>query len=513
MRPQLFRKVISHARTIKHGTWISVLGLMFGLMIAYGMVIHLMLVIDPQPIEYRESATLYLTHQLQSLVNIYDFKRQPYDLDVYGPAYYWIAAHFSPLLGTDFTAPRILSAVFIYASCALIIWLFRAGHYGMAAGLVAACVWYAYTLRMYGIGARPDTLALLLYLLSVFVPWRLGFSYKSIIFSAACSIFAFLTKPYLAAGIIYVIGYLLLRRHFRVVALTTILYAATFLAMLGLATVMGDAYIYNTIFVNLGYSGSWNWPHVQAQVWRFGAVNLPLLLCIGYAVLVPGSGHSNSSSKLSLKITGIPHDLQYLLFAAACSLAILLRIAHNSGSGEYFLHLLSPIILVAAYQYLASRGMTAAYLIAGILQVAILLPHFPHFHAREWQVVQDTIAKETNVLQSPTTVKFGIARGEPVYDSGQTEFFGGGLRSGEGYYPQAGKAWMDFQNDIGGRVMQREFSLVLLNANKPAIVERDWLRQYYSLCGTLPAPIYRNPENVLELWRPSCPDKAGSVIH
>ncbi|MFA7315956.1 MAG: hypothetical protein WC029_00065 [Sulfuricella sp.] len=411
---------------MKHSTWISLLGWMFGVLIAYGMVIHLMFVIDPQPIEYREGATLYLTHQLQSLVNIYDFKRQPYDLNVYGPAYYWMAAHLSPVFGTDFSAHRILSSVFIFASCALIFWGFRAGCYGMVVGLVAASVWYAHTLRLYGIGARPDAMAILLYMLSVFVPWRLGFSRKSIIFSAACSILAFFTKPYFAAGIIYVIGYLLLRRHLRMAALSTILFAAAFLALLGLAASIGDAYLYNTIFVNLGYSGSWNWPHILAQVWRFSAINLPLLLCLGYAVLAPKSGSSNSGSKFSLQLTGAPHDLQYLLFAAVCSLVILLRLAHNSGSGEYFIHLLSPIFLVAAYLFLASRGLTAAVLIAGILQVAILLPHFPHFHAREWQAVQDTIAKEASVLHSPTTVTFAMARGETVFDSGQTEFFGGG---------------------------------------------------------------------------------------
>lgn len=510
MRPQLLESVISRVSTMKLGTRKTLLGWMFGVLIVYGMAIHFLLVIDPQPIEYREGATLYLTHQLQSSINIYDFNRQPYDLNVYGPAYYWFADRLSPLIGTDYSAHRILSSIFIFASCALIVWVFRAGRYGMLAGLVAALVWYAHTLRLYGIGARPDAMAILLYMLSVFVPWRYDFSRKSLIVSAVCSILAFFTKPYFAAGIIYVIGYLLLRRHWRRATITMVLYGTVFLSLVGLAAFLGEAYFYNTIFVNIGYSGSWNWPHLLGQVWRFGAINLPLLLCLFYADLVSRSGRWFGHSKDSLQFTGIPQDFQYLLFAAVCSITILLRIAHNSGSGEYFIHLLTPILLVAAYQFLAWRGLASAVLIAGILQVAVLIPRFPHIHAQEWQAVRDTIAMETNVLHSPSTVEFAMARGETVFDSGQTEYFVGGLQKGESHYPQAGTAWANFQADILGRVARKEFSLILLNAKMPAIVARDSLRTHYELCGSLPAPIYRNPENALELWRPACLGKTDN---
>ncbi len=503
MTPHLFESAIPQISTMKSSRWMVLLGGLFGALIAYGMVIHFLLVIDPQPIEYREGATLYLTQQLHSAVNIYDFKHQPYDLNVYGPVYYGLADLLSPLTGTDYSAHRTLSAVFVFASCVLIVWVFRTGRYGMAVGLVAASVWYAHTLRLWGIGARPDALALLLYMLTVFVPWRLGFSRQSILFAAACSILAFFTKPYLAAGIVYVIGYLLLQGHLRRAALSTALYAAAFLSLLALANAIGDAYIYDTVFVNLGYAGTWNWPHVLDQVFRFGAINLPLLLGIGYAVFAYRSEHSPGSSKPVLTMR-IPHDLQYPLFAVACSLVLLLRIAHNGGSGEYFIHLLSPVFLVAGYLFLASQGRMATILVVGILQAAILIPRFPHFHTQEWQAVKDAIALERNILHSPSTVKFALAREETVFDSGQTEFFPGGLKKGEKHYPQAGKAWASFQTDILGRAARKEFSLILLNANMPAIIERDSLRQYYSLCGTLPAPIYRNPGNVLEFWRPVC---------
>ncbi|MHB1144123.1 MAG: hypothetical protein ACYCZS_04420 [Thiobacillus sp.] len=504
MTPHLFESVISQVSTMKPANRLVLLGWMFCALVAYGMAIHFLLVLDPQPYEYREGAALLLTQQLHASVNIYDFKHQPYDLNVYGPAYYWLADLLSPLIGTSYSAHRTLSAVFIFASCALIVWVFRGGRYGMAAGLVAACVWYAHTLRLYGIGARPDTLALLLYMLTVFVPWRMGFSRKSIFFAAACSILAFFTKPYLAAGIVYVIGYLLLQRHLRRATLTTVLYAAAFLALLAWANAIGDAYIYNTVFVNLGYAGTWNWPHVGAQALRFSALNLPLLLCIGYAIFAHRLEQSHGSSKSILK-NRIQHDLQYPLFAAVCSLILLLRIAHNAGSAEYFIHLLSPIIVVAAYLFLASRGLMAAVLIAGILQVAILIPRFPHYPAQEWQAVQDMIASEPNILHSPSTVKYALARNETVFDSGQTEFFSGGLKKGEKYYPQASEAWVSFQENILGRVARKEFTLILLNANMPAIIEREKLLPHYKRCGTLPAPLYRHPENTLELWRPVCP--------
>jgi hypothetical protein len=494
---------LSRVSAMKPGEWTALLGLLFGALIAYGMAIHFLLIIDPQPIEYREGATLYLTEQLRTAVNIYDFKHQPYDLNVYGPAYYWLAGIVSSVVGAGYAGHRMLSAIFILASCALIVWVFRAGRYGMAAGLVAACVWYAHTLRLYGIGARPDSLALLLYLLTVFVPWRLGFSRNSMLFAGACSLLAFFVKPYFAAGIVYVIGYLLLRRHLHKATLAIVLYAAAFLALLALADVVGDAYIYDTVFVNLGYAGTWNWPHVGSQVFRFSAINLPLLLCVGYAVFARRSEQAHGSTGSELQ-TRASRDLHYPLFAAACSLVVLLRIAHNGGSGEYFMHLLSPIFLVVAYLFLASRGLVIAILIAGILQVGILIPRLPYFHTEAWRAVEDTIAKETNVLHSPSTVKFALDRGERVFDSGQTEFFPGGLKKGEGYYPQAGMAWADFQGEVLRRAARKEFSLILLNANMPAIIERESLKRHYRLCGALPAPMYRNPENVLELWRPVC---------
>lgn len=119
--------------------------------------------------------------------------------------------------------------------------------------------------------------------------------------------------------------------------------------------------------------------------------------------------------------------------------------------------------------------------------------------------MQDMIASEPNILHSPSTVKYALARNETVFDSGQTEFFSGGLKKGEKYYPQASEAWVSFQENILGRVARKEFTLILLNANMPAIIEREKLLPHYKRCGTLPAPLYRHPENTLELWRPVCP--------
>jgi len=98
-----------------------------------------------------------------------------------------------------------------------------------------------------------------------------------------------------------------------------------------------------------------------------------------------------------------------------------------------------------------------------------------------------------------------LSRGETVFDSGQTEYFQKGLEKGAKFYPQAVEAWGDFQEDLRGRVEKREFSLILLNAGMPSIIDRDILRLDYYMSGTMPAPLYRQRNNVLELWQPIKP--------
>jgi hypothetical protein len=477
---------------------------LFGILIAYTVTVHCLIIMDPRPIEYREGAQLHLVNELQHNINIYDFGNQPYDVNVYGIAYHKLAAMVTPAWVNSYQPQRILTAVFIIAGCAVILLMFRKKRPGALIGVVAACVWYAHNLRLWGICGRPDVMAAFFYFCTAFLPWRYRFSRPAIAVSAVCSVLAFFTKPYFAAGMVFVFIYLVYRRRLLDAALYAAFFSVLFAASAALAHLAGDAYFYNTIFVNLGYGGGWHWKWVFGQIVRFAGLNLPLVACVAVAAYfgIRRSKATGGATPEENQDTGSTLDLRYLVMAGCCAILVLLKIAQNKGSHEYFIHLLSPILLVGAYKFLAIRGHITLALVAGVIQASILAPPFPNFHEKEWNVVKATIAGERSVMHSPTTVHLALARNETVFNSGQTEFFRAGLKKGAGIYPQAGTAWNGFQTDLRKRIEQCEFSLVLLNAKMPSIIDRSVLAEHYRLSGTLPAPLHRHRNNVLELWHP-----------
>jgi hypothetical protein len=476
----------------------------FSLLMCHGLVVHFRIITDPRPIEYREGAQLLLTKKILEGKDIYAFENQPYTLNVYGIAYHKLASLVTPGSGESYLPMRLLTAFFILLSCILMVMMFERNRTGLTAGLVAAGVWYALTLRLFGICSRPDMMALFFYLCAMFIPWKMRFDNRSIAISCVCSTLAFLTKPYFAAGIIFVLAYLFLQRRYLRFTGASFAFALVFSGSLVLTCLSLEAYLYNTVFISLGYTGSkiqWHW--LSMQIVRFIAINIPLIAAIAWVFLrVRGGGTSRQTPK------GLPARLQslgYLTVAGTCATVILLKIAQNRGSHEYFFHLLSPIVLVGGYRWLAAHRQTTLALLAGVLQAGMLAAPFPDYKNAEWNAVEEVIGKERDILHSPTTVRYALSRGEVVHDSGQTEYFHYGLAKGGRLFPEAAVAWKSFQDDLASKVANREFQLVLLNKNMPSIVDREVLRQTYQLTGTMRAPLHRHRNNVLELWRPIAP--------
>jgi hypothetical protein len=476
---------------------------LFVAIIGYTLAVHCMIIMDPRPIEYREGAQLHLVNELQSGVNIYDFANQPHDVNVYGIVYHKFASLVTPAWVSSYQPQRVVTAVFIISACVVILLMFRMNRLDARIGMIVACVWYAHYLRLWGICGRPDTMAAFFYFCSVFLPWKYRFSRTTLAISAVCAVFAFFTKPYFAAGIVFVFVYLAYRRRFLDASLYATLFSLLFATSVALAHLAGNAYFYDTIFVNLGYGGGWHWKWLSGQIVTFAGLNLPIVASVAVAAFA-GIRELNSSGgeKPEDRRNTYTSDLAYLIIAGCCATLILFKIAQNTGSHEYFIHLLSPLLLVGAYKFLAMRGQITLALAAGVAQAAILAPPFPDYHQKEWNAVKTAIAEEPSVMHSPTTVHLALTRGETVFNSGQTEFFHAGLAKGAKIYPQASDVWSEFQKDLRQRIEKREFSLILLNARMPSIIDRDIVEKHYRLSGTLPAPLHRHRNNVLELWRP-----------
>ena len=480
-------------------------GLFIGL-IAYTMIVHGLIIMDPRPIEYREGAQLHLVNELQNGVNIYDFSNKPYDTDVYGIAYHKVASLVTPSWASSYQPQRILTAFFIVGACVVILLMFRENSLDIKIGFVVACVWYAHYPRMWGICGRPDAMATLFYFFSVFLPWKYRFSRTTLTISAACAVVAFFTKPYFAAGVVFVFIYLVYRKRMWDAVFHASIFGCIFLASVVLAHLSGSAYFYDTIFVNLGYGSGSNWKWLTGQIVRFIGLNLPLVACMfvaGWIGLKKWGAGSHTLPANGRVLSGL--DFNYLIVAGVVATLVLLKIAQNKGSHEYFIHLLSPVLLVAGYKFLSSRRHITLALAAGVTQAAVLAPPFPDYHQNEWNDVKTIVAGNRRVLNSPTTVHLALSRGETVFDSGQTEYFHKGLEKGAKFYPQAVEAWGGFQEDLRGRVEKREFSLILLNAGMPSIIDRDILWLDYYMSGTMPAPLHRQRNNVLELWQPIKP--------
>jgi hypothetical protein len=485
-----------------------------GLLAIYLLTVNVILVLQPYPLEYREGAILMSTAKFASGGNPFSWENQPTYLNVYGILHSVLLAPVCVLLpGEIAEVHRTASMLLMLGACALVTWILVRRGASPILAIGAGLVYYGQLLHTFLPVARPDSLGLFLFLVSVLGPIASNFSLASLVVSAVTALLAWITKPYFALGGVVIGLYTLLAVDWK----AGLLYCtSSALAAAGIGIFLNrffEAYFYDVLLVNAGSGLSHSLPHLGFQVVKFLVINAPLItLCV---VLILSSRKfrphpvafdrtvAMPSAASDQGLVPVLRHLDPVTFQLLVSGGALYVLAQNVGSAEYFFHLLTPFFLIKAVMFVGRKSFPFLALFVLLCQASVYAPRFPKDYSSQWADLTMRLSAETTILSGPPTVKFALDNGRSIYDSGQTEYFQFGLKYDSALASAAKARWKTFTASLRQQLREASFSLVVTTVDAPSLVDRQLIGICYQRQETIPAPMYYSRSIALELWRPN----------
>lgn len=418
--------------------FLTAAGVLLGsLLTGWLLVIHGRMVVSPAPQEMREGAVPWITRLLLEGRNPYALAELPAGADVYGILYHLLVVPFARVFGNGFAVHRTISAVAILAACGVMYSLLRGAGTERVLAWIGTLLFYAASVYFTGPLARPDGLAVLLSVASLWVltdpESRFGIrgmdGPPTVAFAVglALGLLALITKislafpPFIVAAHLAAFGKGAAR-------IRGVLYGTVAsVSALGLLAVMNHRYpAYVTLtFAANAQSGFSDGEHLRRQTLDFLIFALPLTVACLLAVW-------RWSARL---VTGVerpaaPTVHAFGAIANACVFFLWLG-WHPGAHMTYLFQLVMPLLLPAVLPALSGLPWPRAS-VAAALPVSLVLsaPYFSWTFER-FRTAEDTFARLNDQIARHRTVLGGTEvagllalHGRPVIDSGQSEYFG-----------------------------------------------------------------------------------------
>jgi hypothetical protein len=452
----------------------------------YILFVNIKVISIDAPQEFRENAFLLSTHQLLIGENPYDVSSQPVYMNAYGIGYHLVAYPLAKVFGSTFWLHRLISSACIWGMLALLFAVMRRRGAGVALAMIGCVFLYAdlairtsdYPIRSspLTITARPDALGMLLFLLSIIIPWWRGFSNRSLAVSGVLAIAALLTKAYFFLGFPMVAGYVLLFvRKDKAILFTfgTLIFVAFTWRIVDRTM---PEYVTMVVYENIG--GMARLPiHLIRQlkeyiICRPGEVSV--FLAVSACVLIPRlrntAPHSILFDVRHWRRPVLTIELDYFVWVLLVSLAALVCSLgmHPGNAMLYFYQFLSPPFLIVVITFISRlhANWRLIAMLAVLIDLGLLtsrLPAPPQSHADVWSQWETLLQDKRNAFASPPLAHLLMRQGKPVYDNGQTDCYL--LASYGAPEPIAAKVRQrkrEFNREMRRMVQERVFDLIVV---------------------------------------------------
>jgi hypothetical protein len=470
-------------------------------------VLHLRMVVSPAPQEMREGAVIWITRLLLEGRNPYSFTELPASTYAYGIVYHLIVLPFARLFGNGYTVHRTISAVAIAGSCALMYRLLRRERTDRVLAVTGVMLFYASSLYFVAPLARPDSVGVLFCLASVTCLFVEDLTTPRFLAGLFFAMLALLTKVYLAFPPFIIALYILLfvsPKRGVIYGLTTV---AVSVALLLTMTLIYPAYISVSLIDNVNSSTYYDVDHMKRQTLDWLSYSLPLtvglMLLLGRAI-VRGSVLARLRSRPSM-----------FAFASLINTAVFFAVfgGHPGAHMTYLFQLVTPLLILAVFPQLEQQSWSRALVIAALPIAFVANAHyfpltFSRFRAAEATSAElsEAIRSHQHVLGS-TEVAGAIAlAGQPVFDSGHSQYFG--TAASDRQWPGLASAdllrerWDTFLGDINRGIADQQFDLII-RSRRPGLIPSDAVAAHYVRVNTIdvdfPWGAQRWP---LDLWEP-----------
>ncbi len=450
------------------------------------------------PAEYLENAIIISTKLWLTGNNPYDLEHQPVFISVYGPGYHWLVYPFARVWGPTYAVHRSISALFIVFAVVCLGWgLCRSG-VSPVLSLAFASLWFIHLAKGYSSLARPDSVGLLLFFLSVLIPQMSAFSTLSLGVSVALGVLALITKPYFVFGSLCLPIYLFLFRSKR---LGLLLLAGETVAIVLVLLVLDRLlpyYILNcyALYVDaversIGHLLHWVRIYLRDN---WGVILLGMCAAYAYArerskgrSLSSGGGFMHRCFDFrnpGAALTDFrPQAMTFMLVCGAGNMLLLMGL-HPGNDLLYYDQMISPFLYWSVAMGVKSiscpRGIISFLLVGTLVIWPPSWRWWPESDPEPWRELKKLIETHASVLASPPIAHLLWNEGRPIYDTGWTAGGGNGasLISAIRGEPIKRKA-KDFRDGLSSKCKRREFDLLLLSNGQTPLISKQIIDSHY----------------------------------
>ncbi|HEX7796536.1 MAG TPA: hypothetical protein VF456_19375 [Vicinamibacterales bacterium] len=487
------------------------------LMCGWLVILHLRMIVSPAPQEMREGAMIWLTRLVLEGRNPYVLSELPASSYAYGIVYRAVVLPFARLFGNGYTVHRAVSAVSIAGACAVLYHLLRRQGTTFLLSAIGVMLFYASSVYFVAPLARPDGLGVFFCLASIaclFTTDKLRLKPDT----------TDLTAGWFAAGLIFGLLALLTKIYLAFPPFIMSLYVFLFVSpkrglMYGVATLTAaivtlytmtlfyPAYITMSLVDNMNSAAYYNLDHMKRQTLDWLLYSLPLTVAL---VILLVRAVMRTSPAQWIRSTPSP-----FAFAAAVNATVFFCIfaGHAGAHMTYMFHLVTPLLLLAMWPSFDERSWAGA-MVAIALPIAFIANahYFPltfgRFRAAEATFAQlsDVIRAHQCVLGSTEVAGPLALAGQPVFDSGHSQYFGEAAIKSRipGLVPAESidARWKAFLTEIKSGIVDGRFDLIIRN-RRPGLIPDRLVAAHYKRVATidvdLPWGAQRWP---LDLWEP-----------
>ena len=504
-------KAVVDAKLKKVHAWIDLAA--FGgliLLIVYTLILHAALIGMDGPLEYREAAIVDTTLLLLEGKHPYQEEVLPVHANVYGISLSGAMALLNPVLPPSLQNHRLISGIFLVLGCLLLVSIAKRSNLQPALAWSVGGFYYVLVGTTYSLAARPDGVGLFLMFaclrLAMVEKGKAGFV-PALAGSVALALLSFFAKPYflfgfgcagiylawrwgIKASIIYGIGFLVAAATAYIVAQITwpLYWVATFEINLMLALRIWETFRNQWIYFFQLHAV---WVAVLVFVW----IKRPMWK------LEPTSRWKVAWSQGVGKCFAADWSEVCALCAAGFLLAGMAW--HQGAYAIYFIHLLSPMLLLATYSGLRNWKPTWRQLpfqlslpsSVTFLQVLILgmfLSPLPHYSGSRNDALLAMFDPEDKVFASPLFLDVMIERGMPYLYNGQTEFLViQAFVDSEKIPPSLRSAVQKHQHFVTKRIRDRYYDRLILGHTRiPRTLDLELVKQHYEITAVGKRPVY-----------------------
>ncbi len=478
-------------------------GFAFVLLYFAGLLLHYhyFMTAFPYPIIYREGTMMATTSQLLHGIIPYHFVDEPPYTNGYGFGYPLLVLPFAATFGNTLIIHRAVTALFIFASCAVIGFVLHKKRAHPLLNLWAILTLYASLL--FPLTSTPTvdpaSTGMFFMLLTIFIPYFCNYSLSSLVISICFGGLAYYTKAYFLLGIPVMASYLFLL----VSKKKAILYgAAAFLCFVVSVLIMNHffpSYFDDCFFINYNISAQTTMMLVLVrQLHQFADLHLGVIIVVSIIMVYSlvhwlVSGRFKAIANDLKVITQMPIDIFAGIFFAA--VLVLSMGKHYGANLWYFFQLFSPFLVIMVAE------LTGRFKLWPVLFSFLLIYNLYSLTAKDdykffvdsktgWKTIEMLIKSNVSIFNSSLTAPLLIQENKEIYDDGAEFYAGGGKRTG--FFakflkddPRVINTEVSFFQRVQSMIQYKQFDLIMIEAGYASVILPKAVANYYKVVGSI----------------------------